>query len=526
MRETANSWSGRVAVKILWVLAIFVLCGCGMNAEARLAQQLDYGNRYLTELNYQEAVVAFQRAIEIEDRNADAWLGYARASVGLAGTQSGEEADAAYAQAEQAYLKVLELAPEHSQAYLELADLYVQMGVPEQAIGLLESVPESLKTAPDILKLLEGLRSAYPGEIRLAVESASTPGASTVSLDVQFSTDGTEFTCTPDEDGKVTQQVPAGKYTITIQYEGEVLYQEQVDVAANEVKSIGSIPVEIPNRIDLEEAEEMLLNRLYEELGPVPIVDVCVSDYDRDGDCEAFVLVGEIDEEFGDCYGSLFFVTADSVEAVLDNEGFCPYTENGGHLMHLDECDFYLIGQYFATGDQTYVFGVRDNRWYEHEFSLSGMSLGMDDETGEITIISSQYDAMLDLDMGFAIGHTWKPYYLYWNGDFQEYGGLEISVEELLTLKGTQRYVDLIQQEGYQIDSVYYRANGVININCSYTDEYGITYDNMTLRVADGEVEAEIVNPSTDGLSAFSYGGEYSSAFLPERATYPDGFLQ
>ena len=50
---------------------------------ARFRKQLNLGQRYLSEMNYEEAVVAFNQAIEIDPRNVDAYLGLADAYVGL-----------------------------------------------------------------------------------------------------------------------------------------------------------------------------------------------------------------------------------------------------------------------------------------------------------------------------------------------------------------------------------------------------------------------------------------------------------
>ena len=48
-----------------------------------LSKALDLGNKFLTELNYEEAVIAFNRAIEIDPMNVDAYVGIADAYIGL-----------------------------------------------------------------------------------------------------------------------------------------------------------------------------------------------------------------------------------------------------------------------------------------------------------------------------------------------------------------------------------------------------------------------------------------------------------
>ncbi len=50
---------------------------------ARFRKQLNLGQRYLSEMKYEEAVVAFNQAIEIDPRSVDAYLGLADAYIGL-----------------------------------------------------------------------------------------------------------------------------------------------------------------------------------------------------------------------------------------------------------------------------------------------------------------------------------------------------------------------------------------------------------------------------------------------------------
>ena len=65
------------------LLAVFV-GGWIHNAPARrLAEQLNLGNRYLEEMDYEQAVVAFTKAIEIDPMSVDAYIGAAEAYVGL-----------------------------------------------------------------------------------------------------------------------------------------------------------------------------------------------------------------------------------------------------------------------------------------------------------------------------------------------------------------------------------------------------------------------------------------------------------
>lgn len=74
---------------LLITLAVIVIGGIAgiiiynSSDMVKLKKQLDLGQKYLAEMNYEESVIAFNRAIEIDPRSADAYLGLANAYLGL-----------------------------------------------------------------------------------------------------------------------------------------------------------------------------------------------------------------------------------------------------------------------------------------------------------------------------------------------------------------------------------------------------------------------------------------------------------
>ena len=66
-----------VAAVIVISAIVFVLIAGGNSSAKRIAELLDLGNKYLTEQDYEEAVAAFQEAIEIEPKCEEAYLGLA-----------------------------------------------------------------------------------------------------------------------------------------------------------------------------------------------------------------------------------------------------------------------------------------------------------------------------------------------------------------------------------------------------------------------------------------------------------------
>ena len=58
------------------LLVILLLCGCGAAVKS-WQEEYDLGVRYLSEGNYEEAILAFEAAIEIDPKRAEAYLGLA-----------------------------------------------------------------------------------------------------------------------------------------------------------------------------------------------------------------------------------------------------------------------------------------------------------------------------------------------------------------------------------------------------------------------------------------------------------------
>ncbi len=130
------------------------------------------------------------------------------------------------------------------------------------------------------------------------------------------------------------------------------------------------------------------------------------------------------------------------------------------------------------------------------------------------------YPGAFDL-LSDGTGHTWKRYYLYFDettGMFKEYGGISISKKDLSKLQGVSVILDEINNKGYKITDIFYRKNGIVNIN--YTDgEYNL---NITLTVENGRITSR--NPVSINSPDYDTGGIYKSAAFKEIATYPEKF--
>ena len=74
-------------LKVLLALVLTVtLCACGKKSGTGWQEQYDLGVRYLSEGNYEEAVIAFTAAIEIDPKRPEAFLGRGSAYIGAGET--------------------------------------------------------------------------------------------------------------------------------------------------------------------------------------------------------------------------------------------------------------------------------------------------------------------------------------------------------------------------------------------------------------------------------------------------------
>ena len=72
-------WSQLIAVI---VLVAVLLTDCGSKA-ATAAAKIELGQKYLTELNYTEAIASFTEAIKLDPDNIQAYMGRAEAYMAL-----------------------------------------------------------------------------------------------------------------------------------------------------------------------------------------------------------------------------------------------------------------------------------------------------------------------------------------------------------------------------------------------------------------------------------------------------------
>lgn len=130
-----------IQVSIAGILFFITLCACsltmpqeeGNSSEAELTYQdfYDLGVRYLSEGNFEDAIIAFTVAIEIDSKQTPAYVGRGDAYV-----LSGEtEENLAAAKAD--YERAIKLDETSTEAYLGLADVYIRQEDYEKALEIL-----------------------------------------------------------------------------------------------------------------------------------------------------------------------------------------------------------------------------------------------------------------------------------------------------------------------------------------------------------------------------------------------------
>lgn len=154
----------RITALFTALALVLGLCACKSTAD-RWQEQYDLGIRYLSEGNYEEAIIAFTAAIEIDPKQAAAFVGRGDAYVGYAqqltadspdGSVLSDKAQEAYTKAIQDYLAAIDLDGSDASVYQKAADTYVVLGNAGSASSILErglqtTQDQALQTALDEL---------------------------------------------------------------------------------------------------------------------------------------------------------------------------------------------------------------------------------------------------------------------------------------------------------------------------------------------------------------------------------------
>ena len=134
----------RICSWLLTIVLVLGLCACGQSTEATWQEQYDLGVRYLSEGNYEEAIIAFTAAIEIDPMRPEAYVGRGGAYIG-----SGETAEN-LAAALADYEEAVALDETNAAAWLGIADVYIRQGDYDKALEILREALEKTENDQSI----------------------------------------------------------------------------------------------------------------------------------------------------------------------------------------------------------------------------------------------------------------------------------------------------------------------------------------------------------------------------------------
>ena len=126
----------RINTLFLIIVLMVSMIGCGKNIQAAWQENYDLGMRYLTEGSYEEAILSFTAAIEIDAKRIDSYIGRGDAYV-LWGDTDESVMIEKYELALADFLKAVELGDQNADTYMKAANMYVGIGDIDAAIQIL-----------------------------------------------------------------------------------------------------------------------------------------------------------------------------------------------------------------------------------------------------------------------------------------------------------------------------------------------------------------------------------------------------
>ncbi len=190
-------WSKRfriiAAALILICVAVLSIGGYLKISKVRkTSENIEMGNQYLSELNYEQAIASYRSVLSIDPKNKEAKMGLAEAY----------ESSHMYSYAEETYKDLLLSGSSQPDVYYKLVNLYISQGEYEEAGALLE---EAVRETDD-----EGIEQLYaeahPAMPKMNYDSGTYQERIKIEISaeeagqiVYYTTDGTE----PDKESLI-----------------------------------------------------------------------------------------------------------------------------------------------------------------------------------------------------------------------------------------------------------------------------------------------------------------------------------
>jgi Tfp pilus assembly protein PilF len=133
-RDSKKRKKKGLIISLIAIICILILAGGFItynkhfSPEAQYDKYMGLGHEHLREEDYEQAIIEFEKAIQIEDRRLAAYIGLADAFIG------NDEME----KAEETFYKILDIDVAFPNAYLQLADIYIENEELEEAFAILE----------------------------------------------------------------------------------------------------------------------------------------------------------------------------------------------------------------------------------------------------------------------------------------------------------------------------------------------------------------------------------------------------
>jgi len=267
---------------------------------------------------------------------------------------------------------------------------------------------------------------------------------------------------------------------------------ERTESAPSTSTNTGTEPSEPlnPPPDDLTDEELCLWNNIA-QLTDKPIIYYDIADYEGNGKLVMFAAAN-----YAPSAGNfdLWYTDGTTTELLDDTKIFVDYSplQFGSHR-------YFLSNQWNRSGT-TELYGVKDDEWYLAFQSGGNICMGNKEyDEGEIIITTP------------ADGLSWIYYWFFYDAqtrDFKEYGGVQITLEQFMTLKNADEMIEY--GNGYRLSSIIYRGNGAINLIFNDESPYA-DYMSVTARYYDNELIFESIHDTAHKLACY-----------PSIAVYPD----
>lgn len=163
----------RTITKFFTIILLLGLCACNAKENAQTWEgQYNLGEKHLSEGNYEEAIAAFTKAIEIDPTQVPAYIERGEAYI-LEG-KTAENLDAAQAD----YEKAIELDDSLQDAYIGLAEIHIQRTDYDKALDILSLCLEKTSDSKDVSDKIAEVKELANGPIedQKEVEGNDLPG--------------------------------------------------------------------------------------------------------------------------------------------------------------------------------------------------------------------------------------------------------------------------------------------------------------------------------------------------------------